>query len=325
VDRLERLAQADPRVRVVRGERRRGLARAVVDGFAAATGEAIAVLDGDLQHPPSLLPYLVRVLQDEGADLVVPSRYIEGGSPGGLSFARRVVSLGARLIAQLVLKEARRTTDPLGGFFVVRRAAVEGVDLRPRGWKILLEILVRGRVERVVDVPYTFEPRRDGDSKLGLGVQLEFLRHVVELFVASRESRRFWLFALVGALGVAVNALAFALFLHLGDEDAHLWLVASSLLASQVAMFHNFLWNYWLTWADRRQHSFAAHLFRYWVVSELGSAVTALVALVLAPLTHSPEAAQLTGVVIAVAITYQLTNRWVFGARELERGWQAAR
>lgn len=323
-ERIRRLAAQDSRVRLLRGATRRGLARSVVEGIQAARGEYVAVLDGDLQHPPSLLPYLLDVLRRGEADLVVPSRYVPGGSPGGLSPVRRFISLGARLLAQAVLKEARRTTDPLGGFFVVRRKALEGVQLSPRGWKILLEVLVRGRIERVVDVPYAFQPRTAGDSKLTLAVELQFLRHLVDLFLASPESQRFWMFAVVGASGVLVNALAFTLFLHLGDRYDRLWVVLASLFASHVAMLNNFLWNYTFTWRDQRHRSFVAHLVRYWIVSELGSAVTALLASVIISATHRYLVGQLVGVVVAVFVTYQLTNRWVFGRPAVKR-WQALR
>jgi dolichol-phosphate mannosyltransferase len=323
-DRIARLAAADPHVRLLAGEGRRGLARAVADGVGAAKGDVLAVLDGDLQHPPGLLPYLVRVLEEENADLVVPSRYVAGGSPGGLGPLRKVISLGAKFLAQAVLKEARRTSDPLGGFFVVRRRALEGVTLAPRGWKILLEVLVRGRIAKVVDVPYRFAPRTEGESKLSWRVELEFLHHLLDLFLASPESQRFWLFAMVGGSGVLVNAVAFSFFLHLGDASDHLWVVIASLLASHVAMLNNFFWNYQYTWRDQRHRSLAVHLFRYWVVSELGSAVTALIATLLMSRLHSDLVAQMTGVVVAVVVTYQLTNRWVFARPGLKR-WQPAR
>ena len=310
--RILALAETDPRVRLSAGSSRRGLARAVVEAIDLAEGDVVAVLDADLQHPPELLPELLRTLEETGADLVVPSRYTRVGSPGGLSLGRYIVSQGARLLAYLVLKEARRTTDPLSGFFVVRRRCLEGIALSPRGWKILLEVLVRGRVARVVDVPYAFQPRQGGDSKLSLSVELDYLRHLGELFLASPESQRFWMFAVVGASGVLVNALAFWAFLHLGPRYDHFWVTLSSLLASHVAMLNNFFWNYSFTWRDQRHQSILVHFVRYWIVSEVGSAITAGFAGVLSPIFHSALWAELIGIAVAVVVTYRLTNRWVF-------------
>lgn len=123
-------------------EREGGLATAVTLGFKVARGRYIASLDADLQHPPEKLRELVDALSD--ADVAVGSRYVPGGSTGGLSGpVRRLGSVGAKLLAQSLLPRARLSTDPLGGFFALRREVVDGVELRPIGFKILLEVLVR--------------------------------------------------------------------------------------------------------------------------------------------------------------------------------------
>jgi glycosyltransferase involved in cell wall biosynthesis len=178
---IRRLAGSDPRVSLDHSPRRRGLARAVVDALAGVAADVVLVMDGDLQHPPAIAPKLLAELE-AGADVAVASRYAPGGREIGLSGPwRRLVSRVSARLAQLSLPPARHTTDPLSGFFAFRRAVVEGATLRPVGFKILLEILVRGRLVQVVDVPYAFDRRQRAASKASAREGLAFLWHVARL------------------------------------------------------------------------------------------------------------------------------------------------
>ena len=177
---LAELARDTGYLRVVHRPARGGLASAVVDGIALATGDVVCVLDADLQHPPEAVPALTDALERTHADLAIASRYVPGG---GYEFtaARRAVSYVATALARMLLARARSVSDPLSGFFAFRRAVVDGVRLNPIGYKILLEILVRGRVSRVVEVPYRFEARRADRSKLTARQNVEFVRHLLAL------------------------------------------------------------------------------------------------------------------------------------------------
>ena len=171
---------------IVRREER-GLASAVVDGIRRSASRYVAVIDADLQHPPELLPGLLAAVED--ADVAVACRYTPGGGVGAWSLPRRAVSKGATLLAHLILPAARLTPDPMSGYFLLRREVVEGAALDPLGYKILLEILARGAVGRVAAVPYTFETRLHGASKLGFREQVHYLRHLLRLrFSARRRS-----------------------------------------------------------------------------------------------------------------------------------------
>jgi dolichol-phosphate mannosyltransferase len=174
-----------------RGERTGGLSTAVVEGFANSTGVYLCIMDADLQHPAGAIPVLWMKAEREGADIVVGSRFMaNAGSRAGLDGLRRhAVSRGARLLARLLLPPARATSDPLSGFFVVHRRVVQDVDLRPVGYKILLEVLVRGRWQKVVDVPYVFHARQAGLSKATAGQGAKFVRHLASLAVAARLGR----------------------------------------------------------------------------------------------------------------------------------------
>ena len=179
------LAEAGRPVRIVHrepGERSGGLSGAVLEGFAASDAAVLVVMDADLQHPPELLPQLVAPILAEDADVVVATRYAGTGTAGGLDgVGRRVISSGSRRVVQLVLPRSRAATDPLGGFFALRRDVVDGVGLQPDGFKILLEILTRGRWRRLDEVPYDFAAREGGESKAGIREGVRFAGHLASL------------------------------------------------------------------------------------------------------------------------------------------------
>jgi glycosyltransferase involved in cell wall biosynthesis len=182
---LASLAAADPRiVPLHRLENRGGLAGAVVEGFARARGTYVCVLDADLQHPPSRIPDMLEAAQASAADIVIASRYVPGGSAGGLNGPlRQLYSRGLKALAKLVFpRRLAGITDPLGGFFLLHRRVVHGTHLRPIGYKILLEVLVRCSWQGVCEVPYRFEARRTGESKADLRQGLRFLEHLRTLF-----------------------------------------------------------------------------------------------------------------------------------------------
>ena len=144
------LSQKYP-VKIIVRKNKRGLASAVVDGIASVDSENIIVMDADLQHPPEVLPAIVKALENH--DFVMASRYIKGGSPGEWKLSRKIVSRVATLLA---LPIAPKVKDPMSGFFGFKRAAVDTASLSPTGWKIGLEILVRSKFKAVTEVPYTF-------------------------------------------------------------------------------------------------------------------------------------------------------------------------
>jgi glycosyltransferase involved in cell wall biosynthesis len=164
-----------------------GLGGAVRDGFAVAEGDIVVVMDGDLQHPPEVIPALVAPILAAKAELVVGSRYRLGGVPAGLSSPwRRGVSRASRSIVHLAVPRSRCLTDPLSGLFAVRRDVIEGVALRPDGFKILLEVVARGTWARCADVDYRFAHRYAGRSKANVRQGLVFARHLLRLVSLGR-------------------------------------------------------------------------------------------------------------------------------------------
>jgi dolichol-phosphate mannosyltransferase len=244
----QRLALEHPRLRVMRRETERGLSSAIVRGWQAARSDILCVIDADLQHPPELVLELYRVIAS-GVDMAVASRHVIGGGVSDWSFARRVVSRTAQLIGLLILPGiVGRVSDPLSGYFMIRRTAIEAIELHPLGYKILIEALARGKFARIAEVPYVFNERARGGSKATAKVYLEYLRHLARLRFATLPLDRFIRFAAVGLSGVVVDM---GLLFLLSDPTMLGWgLTRSKLIASETAIVNNFLWNDVWTFGD---------------------------------------------------------------------------
>lgn len=248
----ERLALEYPRLRVMRRTGERGLASAVIRGWQAARGEFLCVIDADLQHPPDVLVELYGLMA-RGADMAVASRHVAGGGVSDWSLARRIVSRAAQLIGLLILPGVvGRVSDPMSGYFMIRRSAVEGVTLNPLGYKILIEVLARGRFPWIGEVPYVFNERALGGSKATARVYLDYLRHLLRLRTARLPFNRFLRFAVVGSSGVVVDM---GLLFLLSDPTMLGWgLTRSKLIAAEMAIVNNFLWNDAWTFGDVSAH-----------------------------------------------------------------------
>ena len=165
-------------VRIVRRPQKLGLASAVVDGIEKAKGDILGVIDADLQHPPELVVQLADAVA-EGVDIAIASRYIPGGGIDNWSLPRKIASRGAILLARPLTK----ARDPVSGCFFLRKEVVKEIDYKPAGFKILLEILVKGRYESIKEVPYTFREREKGKSKLGPGEYTSYLKLLYSLYL----------------------------------------------------------------------------------------------------------------------------------------------
>src|SRR5215218_7856893 len=242
-------------------ERGGGLSTAVTTGIEAFAGmsEYTCVMDADLQHPPEKVREMLELARSSGADVVVASRYTRGGSYTGLPGPlRRGVSVGSKYVAQVVFKEARKTSDPMAGFFLVRNDAISGIQFRPTGFKILLEILVCAPELKVVEVPLEFRARHAGVSKATFKQGLEYLSQISSLFWYVPSAGRFWQLALVGASGVLVNIATLVIL----AEYFHAHKVIAWMFAVGVSILSNFLLNNAFTWRDIRHSSRIHFLLR---------------------------------------------------------------
>jgi len=172
------------------GARHGGLGGAVQEGFAKARGTVIVVMDADLQHPPEVVPALLAPVLAGEASLVAGSRYVWAGGDAGLSGPwRHLVSRSCRSLVHLLVPQSRALQDPLSGLFALHRSLLDGVALRPEGYKILLEVAVRARPASVGNIGFDFAPRHAGSSKATMHQGLVFFKHLARLVVASRRPK----------------------------------------------------------------------------------------------------------------------------------------
>ncbi len=174
-----------PPLRVIRRRNETGLARAVIRGWQAAQGRVLGTINADFQHPPATLAPMIECM--DGADLVVATRHGDGGSLGDWGIVRRVTSRVAGWIGRVMLPEVfARVSDPLSGCYFVRRTAIAGVELKPLGYKSLMEVLVRGRVEHIRECGYEMRRRMRGQSKVHALHPVQYIRHVFRLRAAAK-------------------------------------------------------------------------------------------------------------------------------------------
>lgn len=249
------LLVAYPRLRVMRRTAERGLSTAVIRGWQVSDGRVLGVIDGDLQHPPEVLEKLLAELV-AGADLAVASRHVEGGGISEWSLFRRLTSRGAQILGLMIAPNVvGRVSDPMSGYFMVKRSAIVQQILNPQGYKILLEILGRGEIRSLAEVGYVFQERQDGESKVTWRQYVEYLQHLVRLRSDGRLEKlkerfpvgRFLRFGTVGFSGVFVDMGVFWMLTTILGLAA----VPATVLSAEVAVVNNFIWNDRWTFADR--------------------------------------------------------------------------
>jgi dolichol-phosphate mannosyltransferase len=307
---VKAIAAIDPRVSCLHRIGRRGLAGAVIEGAMASAAPYVAVIDGDLQHDETLLPQMLRALQAGRADVVVGSRYLaEAGSGASALGARR--EAGSRLanwLGRLVLRAD--VTDPMSGFFMIRREMVEAVapTLTTSGFKVLFDILASQKTPpRYLELPYEFRARNAGDSKLDNGVVIQYLGLLAAKFTRDLISPRFIMFAVVGASGVGVNLLILRSLLPFGFAPAQL-------VAALGAMTSNYVINNAVTYRDRRKRGLAliTGYLKFVVLCSVPLAANVAVATMVYERGPSWWVAGVAGAVVAAVWNYVTTSRAVW-------------
>ena len=267
-DTARALARTDRRIRCLERLGRRGLSSASIEGMLSSSADYVAVIDADLQHDETLLPRMVEAAK-HGADLVIASRYTDGGSAEGFSDNRKRISTISNWLASLVLKA--ETTDPMSGFFLIRRELFARLApaLSGAGFKILVDVLASldGPI-RIVELPYTFGKRLHGESKLDSAVALEFAELLLDKTVGRYMPLRFVKFAAVGATGLVVHLAILRIALGAGATFA-----SAQTMATAVAMTTNYFVNNWFTYRDRRLggRAMILGLFSFYGVCSLGA------------------------------------------------------
>ena len=248
-DVVRTLARENSRARCVRRIGRRGLSGACIEGILASSAPCVAVIDADLQHDETQLAKMLGLIERDEAELVVGSRYVEGGSADSFNRQRAGASQFATAVAKRALGVA--IADPMSGFFMIRRDRFEQLapQLSIQGFKILLDVVATARGKlRTIEIPYTFGSRLHGESKLDSMVALDFLGLVLAKLTNDRVSLRFLLFAMVGSIGLIVHLLA----LYISLEGFNAPFAEAQAIGALTAMTSNFLLNNFLTYRDQR-------------------------------------------------------------------------
>lgn len=302
------LGERDGRVRVIRRVGRRGLAGAVIEGMMASAADIVAVIDADLQHDEALLPKMLGAIEAGNADLVIATRYAQSGdAQGGFSALRRNASTLATRVSNLLLKT--NVSDPMSGFFMIRRDAIDGIapNLATGGFKLLLDILASAPENlKIVEMPYQFRPRQLGTSKLDALVIADFLGLLLSKLSGNTISPRFFLFALVGATGLVVHLATLRTVL----TTTHIPFNAAQFTAALVAMTSNFFLNNALTFRDRRLTGAAAFkgLLTFYLVCSIGTLANVGVAELIYLRDASWWRAGIAGAVMAAVFNYAVSS-----------------
>jgi dolichol-phosphate mannosyltransferase len=298
----DEIASKHKNMTVVHRQGKLGLGTAILDGIKAADGEIIGAMDADLQHPPELLKTMLEKAEG-GADIVIASRYIEGGKVEGWSFFRKAMSKGALWLSHIFLPQARKVKDTQSGYFLFKRHVIENVPIDVKGFKLLVEILAKGKYKEVVEVPYTFKTRAAGKSKLG---SMQILSYVKQLLRLSEY--RVLKFMVVGASGIVVNL-------------GLLWLLVSSakvpegvagIFSIEASIMSNFLLNNFWTFKKIEGGSFLSKLIKYHGSAAAGAITNFVVFVLLLSVGFHFIIADAIGILLGFILNYLLSEIFVW-------------
>ncbi|WP_034160497.1 glycosyltransferase family 2 protein [Sphingomonas sp. ERG5] len=309
------IARSDRRVRVIQRIGRRGLSSACIEGMCATAAPVVAVIDGDLQHDETILPQMLDALQkDETLDVVIGSRFVDGGGTGDWDRDRVAKSAFATKLSRQVLKAD--LSDPMSGFFMIRTQIVR--DLAPHlnaiGFKILLDLMTGStRALKFLELPYTFRVRTEGESKLDYVVAMEYLIAIYDRMFGRVIPVRFAMFSGIGALGAGVHFLVLGLlFKELGTS-----FIGATIAATVAAMTFNFFLNNALTYRDSRLKG-AKELFDGWISFCVVCSVGAVANVGVAAFLYDARAdtwafSALAGILVSAVWNYALSSRFTWG------------
>jgi dolichol-phosphate mannosyltransferase len=321
-------------ISVMHRDEKKGLVSAIMDGIKSSKGQYILVMDADLSHSPDVIPKMVKELSSPDVDIVVASRYVRGGSIIGWPFKRRLISKGAVKIAKYSLPIDKQLTDPMSGYFALKRHIIDNVKIDSAGYKILLEILVKSSDANVKEIPYTFTNRKAGKSKLDNEVIWDYIKAVYHLYRYGRKSSKAtsWLarvkkdrtvlflskagrFYTVGASGLLINYIVSVLLFN--SSVASLGYIQATIGGIIVSNISNFLLNKVWTFEDR-DFTLRKTLRQYGLFAAItsgGAAIQLGVLQVLLQSGFSYEVSLLMAVGVASISNFLLNKKLTFGEK----------
>ena len=302
-------------VRCIHRIGRRGLSSAVVEGILSSSAPYVAVVDGDMQHDETKLAEMLALLEAGELDVVVGSRYLEGGGVGDWTASRIWMSKFATRLSRMVLK-GQPLGDPMSGFFMTRREAFDAVvpRLSIEGFKILLDFVASSETRlRIAEVPYQFKLRVHGESKLDSLVLWEYGVLVLDKLAGRFVPPRLILFAAVGATGVVVHFTVLYALIGLAKQE-FIW---GQGIASLVAMTWNFILNDTLTYRDKRLKGIKwfVGLASFYAVCGLGALANVGIAAALFEKDYSWWLSAGAGIIVGTVFNYAMTSMFTWKQR----------
>jgi dolichol-phosphate mannosyltransferase len=311
---VHELMRTKENVEILIREHDHGLSQSVADGFSHASSDVFIVIDADFSHPPVLIPRMYDEIR-KGSDIVIGSRYMEGGGIKKWPLKRRIISIGATFLGRLLFPDI---TDPVSGFFGVRKEVVDTAPLKPRGYKILLEVLGKGAWETDKEIPFEFVDREVGSSKLKIKTIIEYARQVLDITLYSfvnhrsaawREWKRIFKFGIVGIFGIVVNLGILYLLVEFFAMNKDL----ASPIAIEIAILNNFVWNDLWTFDSVKNRKVSGRWHRlvaFNIVSVGGAAINYGIFLVLTSwFSVYYLAAQFIGILVAFVWNFLINRR----------------
>lgn len=231
---LEDLKTKYRNLKVIHRAGKLGLSSAVLEGFKVAEGGILGVMDADLSHPIEKIDEMYKLVQD--ADLVIGSRYIKGGEIKGWNLYRKILSKGATLLARVFVN----VFDPMSGFFMIKKELVANKEINPKGFKILLELLIKTNYKNIVEIPITFTNRTVGKSKAGIKEIIYYLQNLIGYLPYKKEiAFQFLKYSLVGLIGTFINII----ILYILTEYFKIYYIISAIIAIGITVITNFIGN----------------------------------------------------------------------------------
>jgi dolichol-phosphate mannosyltransferase len=311
---LHELKRQKMNVEILIRQKDHGLSQSVADGFSHASSDVFIVIDADFSHPPLLIPRMYDEIR-KGNDIVIGSRYMEGGGIRKWPLKRRVISIGATFLGRLLFPDI---TDPVSGFFAVKKEVVDKVPLKPRGYKILLEVLGKGTWVKDKEIPFEFVDREIGSSKLKIKTITEYAQQVADITLYSfvnhgsaawREWKRVFKFGIVGLSGIVVNLGILFLLVEFFTVNKDL----ASPIAIEFSILNNFIWNDLWTFGSVENQKVSSRWHRlvaFNIVSVGGAVINYAIFLVLTSwFAVYYLIAQLIGILIAFVWNFLINRR----------------
>jgi dolichol-phosphate mannosyltransferase len=310
VARVEELQRGGAPVRIIVRKDERGLSSAITRGFREARGDLLLCMDADLSHPPEAILDMVQTLKQNQADMVIGSRYIAGGkTEEGWGLFRWLNSR----VAGLMARPLTPVRDAMTGFFVMPRLVFEGAkDMNPIGYKFALELIIKCPCRKVVEIPIFFADRQRGESKLNLREQARYILHLKRLYdYRYGKVSRFIQFCLVGASGVIVNLLTYAILLKFGLREEFAYAVAIGL-----SLTWNFLPNRYLTFDHAAHQPWLPQYVKYVVTCTPGIILNWSITMAsshhVAWFKDHELIAPLLGIAAGTIFNFMISHAWAF-------------